>query len=86
MKINIIQVYILFKFYQIMDEKRKQRLDELFVTSISNYVNSCEPITLSTNLRLGTPEYEVRFGINTKQKPFTKIDYDHVIKEIRINN
>ena len=68
-------------------DNQKRELNELFTKSVSTYLDNCTPTKLAINFKRGVPEFEIRFGINNKQsKPFIKIDYDHIVKELRINN
>lgn len=54
----------------------------LFENAVKDYLESCSTIKLSQNIRLGIPEFEIRFGIS---KPVSKTDYDNVVRELLRN-
>jgi len=54
----------------------------LLENAIKDYLESCSTIKLSQNIRLGIPEFEIRFGIS---KPVSKTDYDNVVRELLRN-
>ena len=43
----------------------------LFDNAVKDYLESCSTIKLSQNIRLGIPEFEIRFGIS---KPVSKTE------------
>ena len=51
----------------------------LFENAIQDYLESCTSARLSQNIKLGIPEFEIRFG---KKRTISKIDYDQVVKEL----
>jgi len=53
--------------------------NQLFEHAIKDYLESCSTVKLSQNIRLGIPEFEIRFGIST---PISKTDYDNVVREL----
>ena len=57
-----------------------QRLMEL---GVADYIKACDPINVSKNADR-VPEFEVRFGTTSsnRHKPYTKVDYDSVVREI----
>jgi hypothetical protein len=59
----------------------------LFEKAVHDYLESCDSVILSTHRKkLGIPEFEIRFGTNTKQSnPISKIDYDNVVRELWLN-
>jgi len=52
---------------------------QLFENAVKDYLESCSTIKLSQNIRLGIPEFEIRFGITN---PISKTDYDNVVREL----
>ena len=54
----------------------------LFENAVKDYLESCSSVRLSQNIRLGIPEFEIRFGI---LKPLIKTDYDNVVRELYMN-
>jgi transcription termination factor NusB len=52
---------------------------QLFDNAVKDYLESCSTIKLSQNIRLGIPEFEIRFGISN---PVSKTDYDNVVREL----
>jgi hypothetical protein len=54
----------------------------LFENAVKDYLESCSTIKLSQNIRLGIPEFEIRFGI---LQPNSKTDYDNVVRELLRN-
>jgi len=55
---------------------------QLFENAVKDYLESCSTIKLSQNIRLGIPEFEIRFGITN---PVSKTDYDNVVRELLRN-
>ena len=54
----------------------------LFENAVKDYLESCTSARLSQNIKIGIPEFEIRFGQN---RSITKIDYDNVVKELYLN-
>jgi len=54
----------------------------LFENAVKDYLESCSTIKLSQNIRLGIPEFEIRFGVS---KSISKTDYDNVVRELLRN-
>lgn len=54
----------------------------LFENAVKDYLESCTSVRLSQNIKIGVPEFEIRFGQN---RLITKIDYDNVVKELYLN-
>ena len=55
---------------------------QLFDNAVKDYLESCSTMKLSQNIRLGIPEFEIRFGISN---PVSKTDYDNVVRELLRN-
>ena len=50
----------------------------LFENAVKDYLESCTSARLSQNIKIGIPEFEIRFG---QTRSITKIDYlEKVIK------
>lgn len=54
----------------------------LFENAVKDYLESCTSARLSQNIKIGIPEFEIRFG---QTRSITKIDYDNVVKELYLN-
>jgi hypothetical protein len=54
----------------------------LFEKAVKDYLESCTSARLAKNIKLGIPEFEIRFG---QDRTITKIDYDNVVKELYLN-
>ena len=54
----------------------------LFENAVKHYLESCTSARLSQNIKIGIPEFEIRFG---QKRSITKIDYDNVVKELYLN-
>ena len=54
----------------------------LFENAVKDYLESCTSVRLSQNIKIGVPEFEIRFG---QKRLITKIDYDNVVKELYLN-